>query len=54
IQAMAGKPLSELRTMGGLLNNSLSILETKEASRNMPYDLTLWNDTSFLAKEKAQ
>ena len=54
IQAMTGKPLSELRTMGGLLNNSLSILETKEASRNMPYDLTLWNDTSFLAKEKSQ
>lgn len=46
IQFLAGKDLPDLRKMGGLRNNSLSILETK--GKKNPYELTLWNDTSFL------
>lgn len=45
IQWLAGKPLSELREMGGLFNNSLSILEK---SNQQEYQLKIWNDTSFL------
>jgi broad specificity phosphatase PhoE len=48
IQAMAGKSLAELRSMGGLKNNSLSILETEAPQHKPPYQLTLWNDDSFL------
>lgn len=47
IQALSGKALSELRSMGGLNNNSLSILETTEA-QDEAYTLKLWNDDSFL------
>ncbi|AYW48130.1 histidine phosphatase family protein [Tetragenococcus osmophilus] len=46
IQFLAGKSYAELREMGGLKNNSLSILETNEQKE--PYELTLWNDVSFL------
>lgn len=46
IQFLAGKNVSELRSNGGLKNNSLSILETKD--KKLPYELTLWNDVSFL------
>lgn len=46
IQFLAGKSYAELREMGGLKNNSLSILETKDQKE--PYELTLWNDVSFL------
>ena len=46
IQALMGKPLSQLREMGGLFNNSLTILEA--ASSKPPYELIQWNDVSFL------
>lgn len=46
IQFLAGKDTSDLRNMGGLKNNSLSILETED--KKIPYELTLWNDVSFL------
>lgn len=46
IQFLAGKDYAELREMGGLKNNSLSILETNEEMKS--YKLTLWNDVSFL------
>ncbi|MDN6640930.1 MAG: histidine phosphatase family protein [Tetragenococcus sp.] len=46
IQFLAGKDLSDLRQMGGLRNNSLSILETTD--KKQPYELVLWNDVSFL------
>lgn len=48
IQSLSGKPLSELRQMGGLKNNSLSILETTSPKQAAPFSLTLWNDDSFL------
>lgn len=48
IQALSGKALSELRSMGGLKNNSLSILETAEGQKKQPFTLKLWNDDSFL------
>lgn len=47
IQALSGKDLAELRSMGGLKNNSLSILETADTP-NQRYKLKLWNDDSFL------
>lgn len=47
IQALTGKPLSELREMGGLFNNSLTILEAD--SSKPPYRMLQWNDVSFLA-----
>ncbi|MDT2828803.1 MAG: histidine phosphatase family protein [Enterococcus viikkiensis] len=47
IQALNGKPLAELRDMGGLYNNSLTILEAK--SSQPPYEMIQWNDVSFLA-----
>lgn len=46
IQALMGKPLSQLREMGGLFNNSLTILEA--TSSKPPYELIQWNDVSFL------
>ncbi|MDT2596247.1 histidine phosphatase family protein [Enterococcus dongliensis] len=46
VQALIGKPLSELRAMGGLFNNSLTILEA--TSSKPPYELIRWNDVSFL------
>ncbi|PZL70378.1 histidine phosphatase family protein [Enterococcus plantarum] len=46
IQSLSGKELGELRSMGGLKNNSLSILEAAEDEE--AYTLTLWNDDSFL------
>lgn len=45
IQHLLGKDLSELRRMGGLKNNSLSILEVKDDDF---FTLKLWNDDSFL------
>ncbi|MGX7243522.1 histidine phosphatase family protein [Enterococcus quebecensis] len=48
IQSMSGKELGELRNMGGLKNNSLSILETTEPDHEQEYLLKLWNDDSFL------
>lgn len=48
IQSLSGKELGELRSMGGLKNNSLSILETKNDEKEQSYTLKLWNDDSFL------
>ena len=48
VQHLAGKQLSELRSMGGLNNNSLTILNTGEAPHVGPFELSLWNDDSFL------
>lgn len=50
IQWLAGKTLAQLREQGGLVNNSLSILETGQNDQ-MPYKLTQWNDASFLADQ---
>ena len=50
IQSMAGKNMDQLRSMGGLSNNSLSVLETSEPDNKLPYHLEIWNDTSFLTK----
>ena len=44
---LVGKPLAELRSEGGLLNNSLTILETTD--KKPPYRMLQWNDVSFLA-----
>lgn len=48
IQFLAGKELEELRHMGGLKNNSLSILETTNIEAPTNFELKLWNDDSFL------
>lgn len=48
IQWMSGKDLSELRDQGGLLNNSLSVMETQDTSSALPYELDSWNNISFL------
>lgn len=47
IQALIGKPVSQLRDMGGLYNNSLTILTTN--NKVLPYTLVKWNDVSFLS-----
>lgn len=47
VQAMAGKPLAEARAMGGLKNNSLSIMETQ--NKQLPFELVRFNDVSFLS-----
>ncbi|WP_086312231.1 hypothetical protein A5821_003520 [Enterococcus sp. 7F3_DIV0205] len=49
IQSLSGKGLADLRSMGGLKNNSLSILETTETENEQGYTLKLWNDDSFLS-----
>lgn len=48
IQYLAGKPLSQLREMGGLDNSSLSVLEVELPNIQIPYNLKLWNDVSHL------
>jgi probable phosphoglycerate mutase len=52
IQYMAGKELAELRSQGGLFNNSLSVLETD--STTLPYKMVKWNDVSFLGKDNGE
>ena len=49
IQWFSGKDLAHLRDMGGLVNNSLTIMETAEPENALPYRLTRYNDASFLA-----
>lgn len=49
IRHLIGKPLAELRSEGGLLNNSLTILEAKE---QQPHQLLLWNDVHFLEQDQ--
>lgn len=48
IQYLLGKKLADLRSMGGLANNSLTILETRDKS--LPYDLVKWNCLDFLTE----
>ncbi|MGC6769903.1 histidine phosphatase family protein [Enterococcus sp. LJL128] len=48
VQHLSGKEKKELRSMGGLMNNSLTILKTQEPENGFPYELLLWNDDSFL------
>lgn len=52
IQWLSGKSLAELRKQGGLVNNSISILETDD-TKELPYRLTCWNDASFLADQES-
>lgn len=50
IQSMIGKPLAEVRAMGGLSNNSLTVLEA--AGKQTPYQLKKWNETDFLTNSE--
>lgn len=50
IQWLAGKDLANVRSQGGLLNSSLTILEAVEPEKMLPYTMKLWNDVSFLTK----
>ncbi|MGG5316863.1 histidine phosphatase family protein [Enterococcus sp. AZ072] len=52
IQSLAGESKAELRSMGGLYNNSLTILETAEGDQ--PYRLLEWNNIDFLNQLKQQ
>lgn len=47
VQYLAGKKMANLRDQGGMLNNSLSILDTN-GNEEPPYEMLLWNDVSFL------
>ncbi len=47
IQSLAGKSLEQLRLMGGLDNNSLSILRVA-SNKKLPYQLIQWNNTDYL------
>lgn len=51
IQWLLGKDLADLREMGGLVNNSLTLLEAEEPQRKLPYRLKIWNDTGFLGAD---
>lgn len=48
IQMLAGAALKDARKMGGLGNNTLSVLDTK-GRQHPPFTLETWNDNSFLA-----
>ncbi len=52
IQALTGKSMSELREMGGLFNNSLTILEAENAKP--PYQMIQWNDVSFFRRDRLE
>lgn len=52
IQHMVGEPLENLRKAGGLLNSSLTIVETTNPSDEFPYQMELWNDVHFLEKHQ--
>lgn len=49
IQWLAGKELAH-QEQGGLVNNSLTILETG-ADKQLPFEMTCWNDASFLENQ---
>jgi broad specificity phosphatase PhoE len=51
IQWLSGKNLAQLREQGGLVNNSLTTLETG-ADKQLPYELTCWNEASFLKNQE--
>jgi len=46
VQHLAGQPLDKLRSTGGLHNNSINIMETRNG--NLPFELVVWNDISYL------
>ncbi|MGO2101196.1 histidine phosphatase family protein [Vagococcus salmoninarum] len=49
IQTLAGQPLAKVRQMGGLGNNTLSILKAKPGTtQSQEFELTLWDDSSHL------
>ena len=50
IQWLTGKELAQLREQGGLVNNSSTILETG-ADKQLPFEMTCWNDASFLENQ---
>lgn len=50
IQWLAGKDLAHLREMGGLVNNSLTMMVVQEPQKLTPYDLVVYNDASFLGE----
>lgn len=45
IQTLAGASLADARKMGGLGNNTVSILQKKN---QLPFELTVWNDGAHL------
>lgn len=45
IQTLVGTPPEKLRSFGGLSNNSLTIVQTKET---IPFEMKIWNDQEFL------
>lgn len=49
IQSLAGTDLADLRSRGGLVNTSLSILETKDQGQT--FQEISWNQTDFLHKK---
>ncbi len=46
IHAMAGEELKDVRRLGGLNNNSLTMMET--TTKQLPFTLKVYNDASFL------
>jgi len=48
IRHLAGYPLDELRSGGGLDNNSINIMETH--GKNAPFELITWNDVDYLRR----
>ena len=51
IHALIGEPVENWRKMGGVNNNSLTILTTTD--KTLPFTLKVYNDTSFLKEESA-
>lgn len=51
IHAMIGEDLADLRKMGGINNNSLTILRTEDGQ--LPFQLVTYNDTTFLKEERS-
>ncbi|HIY58990.1 MAG TPA: histidine phosphatase family protein [Candidatus Tetragenococcus pullicola] len=47
IQHLIGKSPNQYRAMGGLDNNSLTVLETQ--NETLPFQLVKWNDSHFLS-----
>ena len=53
IQTLAGADLADVRKMGGLGNNTLSVLKMGE-SKALPFTLKLWNDDRHLQVNKGK
>lgn len=52
IQCLVGKTSNQWRTMGGLKNNSLTVVSTDGMNDDSSYKLEVWNDDSFLRTVK--